>query len=76
MRKKLLGIILLATLAACESERPEGKCIGLNGKPKPGVEYEYSTGNIIVGVVFMEMIAPPIIVLLDELKCPVSANAS
>lgn len=59
-------------LAACESQRPEGRCIGLNDDPGKGVRYEYSVRNIILGIGFVEMIAPPVIVVLKELKCPIS----
>lgn len=74
MKRTLLLLPILAILTACESSRHGVKCIGLNGTPKPGIEYEYSANNIIVGIVFVEMIAPPVIVVLDELRCPVSTT--
>jgi len=74
--RRILLVALLAALAGCESERtmPNGKtekCVGLNGGEKPNVKYEYSARNIIIGIAGAEVIAPPVVVLLNELKCPV-----
>ena len=77
--RKILPLLLVASLtllAGCESERtmPEGKveqCNGLNDTPKPNIQYKYSARNLIVGVFSFEMVAPPIIVALNELQCPV-----
>lgn len=86
---KRLALLLAATLAisACESSRtiatkanPAGeeiRCVGVTGKGKrAGIEYDYSTRNIIVGVVFFEIIAPPLIVLLKEFECPVADTST
>lgn len=82
--KRLLLVPLALLLAACESSNtiptrkiPAGQevsCVGLAndaGDRVPGVKYEVSTRNIVVGILFAEMIAPPAFVLLEELKCPV-----
>lgn len=58
---------------ACESHRSAGPCIGLNNDPTPGITYEYSVRNIIIGIAGIEMIAPPVIVVLKELRCPVAS---
>lgn len=73
--KYLRLLPLLCLVTACESQRHGIRCIGLNGKERPGVEYEYSASNIVIGIVTIEMIAPPVIVVLNELKCPVETNA-
>jgi hypothetical protein len=65
-----IGLVLF--LAACQSRTDIGKCVGVNDKQDPAFVYRVSTRNIIVGVIFFEMIAPPIVVALDELYCPVS----
>jgi predicted Na+-dependent transporter len=67
--RKLVCLLLLA-FAGCTASTPHGKCIGLNQKESAALEYEYSAKNIILGVVFAELIIPPVIVVLDELKCP------
>lgn len=68
---KYLIIVGLLILSSCTSKNQYGDCIGLNQKENPKLKYQYSAGNIAVAVVFAEMVAPPIIVLLNELKCPV-----
>lgn len=72
MRYLPICILLCLALAGCESHRAAGCCIGLNGDSVPGVKYEYSARNIIIGVAGIELIVPPVIVVLKELKCPVS----
>lgn len=74
----LLSLLATLTLTACESERTiDGKtvsCAGLNQEPTPGYQYKLSARNIIVGVLFAQLIAPPVIVALEEYKCPVAAK--
>lgn len=55
----------------CESSTQYGSCVGLNDAKDPTLVYKYSTRNIILGVVFFQLVAPPIIVGLNELECPV-----
>lgn len=72
---KRLGLILTLLLTACESSRTingkEVACYGLNGDPQPGYNYKYSTRNIVVSALTFQLLVPPIIVGLEELKCPV-----
>jgi len=71
----LIKIILVLTfLAGCRTEVNKVPCVGLNGKKVPGVEYEYSAQNIIAGIIFIELIIPPVIVVLEGLECPVEAK--
>lgn len=67
------ALVLPLLLAGCVSETPLGKCVGLNGGERLDRRYEYSARNVVLGVVFAEVIAPPVIVALNELKCPVEA---
>ena len=69
--KYLLAILLATSLVGCTSKTDLGPCIGINDKPDPNLEYKYSGWNIAMGIIFFEMIAPPIIVALDEVQCPV-----
>jgi hypothetical protein len=61
-------------LVGCTSRTPHGDCIGLNGEEKPGLRYEYSAWNIAMGILFVELIFPPIDVALNKFKCPVAAR--
>lgn len=73
---KWLMLPMLLAATACESERPLGKCVGLNGHEDTTLVYEYSATNIVIGVAFFEMVAPPILVALNELKCPIAKSDS
>lgn len=68
MREALL--LLAIGLSGCESETKYGKCIGLDGDESPGLHYHPSTRNIIIGVLFFELIVPPIAVVVEEFQCP------
>lgn len=71
MNKVIFAVSALLLLSGCASSTPYGQCVGINGKEDPKLEYAYSAGNIGVGLIFFELVAPPIYVVLDELKCPV-----
>lgn len=62
--------ILALFLLGCETSRPEGRCIGAFEEKEPGMKYEYSTQNIVVGAILVETIIVPAIVVLKEIQCP------
>ena len=64
-------LFILMLLASCTSRNSIGECIGINDKEDPTLEYKYSTRNIIVGLVFVELIIPPVMVALEQIKCPI-----
>lgn len=66
----------LVLLAGCESERPLGKCIGLNDTPRPELRYEYSTTNIVMAFIFSETVVVPVIVVFNELECPAERRSA
>lgn len=71
---KLYFIAILAMiLTGCSSSNQYRKCVGLNGHEDPKLAYEYSARNIAVGILFVGLVAPPVFVLLDELKCPIGS---
>ena len=69
--KKLVLVGCLLALAGCESRTDYGECVGLGEKQNQSLEYKLSPRNLVIGVVFVEMVIPPIIVVTDELYCPV-----
>ncbi len=69
---KTLIVILALSLVGCTTKTEHGSCIGLNGKEDPTLNYNYSGWNIGMAILFSEMIVPPVIVVLDQLKCPTS----
>jgi hypothetical protein len=69
MKYALILAVLL--LAGCSSSTPYGQCVGLGDEKDPKLVYKPSVRNLIVGAVFVELIAPPIIVAVDEFYCPI-----
>lgn len=68
---RYLAPLLCVALIACEEQRPLGKCVGLNGVKVPELRYEYSTKNIVVGLLLSETIIVPVVVAFNQLQCPV-----
>lgn len=68
---KYLMLLCLVGLMGCTSKTEFGPCVGLADDKDPKLTYKVSTGNLVVAVVFSEMIVPPIVVALNELYCPV-----
>lgn len=77
MRKLRSAILLLVMssllMTGCTNRTHYGECIGINDPQVPGVTYKVSTRNVILGIVFIETIVVPVIVVLDDFKCPIAA---
>jgi hypothetical protein len=71
IRIVLLVVGLLVILTGCTSKTEFGDCIGLADDKEPDLIYKVSAWNVFVAVVGIEMIAPPILVAVDETFCPV-----
>lgn len=71
MKRLICSIALLACLAGCESRTDYGPCVGIADKQNPKLHYKLSVTNVAVGVIFFEMVVPPIQVLANETFCPV-----
>ncbi len=69
--KSLFIVAVLIVLAGCTSSNEFGKCIGIGDERKPNLEYKISGWNVAMGIIFFEVIIPPILVLTDETFCPV-----
>ena len=64
-------------LAGCTSSTKYGPCVGIGERQNPKFYYKLSGWNIAIGLIFIEVIVPPIIVATDETFCPVGlANES
>ena len=66
--------MLLVVLVGCTSGNRAGRCIGAFDTPKAGVEYETSGWNIAMGIIFVELVIPPVLVIANETRCPVEAK--
>lgn len=69
--KKLALILSLVLLSACTSKTDFGPCIGVTDDKNPKLDYKVSTWNVIVGVTFFELVAPPLVILFTEIQCPI-----
>jgi len=71
IRAGFLGLILLANTAGCRSRTDYGECVGINDADRrPTLHYRLSTRNLVLGIIFVETIFAPLIVLLSEMYCP------
>lgn len=69
--KRLIVIALLPLFVSCTSETQYGKCIGIFDDKDPTKIYRPNTKNVIIGVIFFELVIPPIVVALDQALCPI-----
>ena len=70
--KTILALLMVAMLAGCTTETEFGKCIGLGEDKNPALVYKVSGWNVFLGIIGIELIYPPIAVLVDSLFCPVA----
>ena len=75
--KSMLALTLAACAAGCnESKVVDGKevqCVGLDSaNENTKYAYRLDTWNVVLAVVFSETIVVPVIVVLDDLYCPVA----
>lgn len=71
---KLSTFIVLAIavlLSGCTEKTEFGPCIGAFDDKDPKLTYKLSGWNLALGIIFFEVIAPPVIVIADETFCPV-----
>ncbi len=65
----ILGGVLC--LAGCTSSTKYGPCIGALTERKPNLIYEVDVVNVATAFVFSETIFVPLIVFLDQTRCPI-----
>ncbi len=71
MRKIIGAALLLLSFTACASRTEYGSCVGINDKKNPKLEYKCSERNLILSILFAETFVVPVVVVFDELECPV-----
>jgi hypothetical protein len=69
--KKIIALMLATMLVGCASHTEYGPCVGIGEDKNPNLVYKISTQNLIVAIFFFQLIAPPVIVAVDEFYCPV-----
>lgn len=72
MKKYWVGMFLALFLMGCTEATPYGPCRGITEDGDPHLKYEVSPGNVLAGFVFWETGIVPVVVALQEFKCPVA----
>jgi len=68
---KVFLICLLVLMTGCVERTNFGECVGAFDEKDPKKVYKVSTNNVIVGLIFAELIAPPVLVIFNQFHCPV-----
>jgi hypothetical protein len=71
---KAIIVMLLILLSACTTQTEYGKCVGINDAQKPNLVYKASGWNIAMSIIFFETVFVPIVVVMDDLYCPVDTK--
>lgn len=73
MKKLLIGIAIASALllTGCTTETPYGNCIGIDDNKDPALIYKIDEWNVFLGIIFSESLIVPIIVIVDDLYCPI-----
>lgn len=75
--KRIPAFILVAVLlCGCTTRTEHGPCVGAFDEKDPAYVYKLSGWNIAMGFLFFELIAPPIVVAVDETFCPIERKDS
>ncbi len=68
---KTLALLLVLGLAGCTSSTRYGDCIGAFDEGDPNLRYSTSGWNVALGIIFIETIVVPAVVIANEARCPV-----
>ena len=72
MSKLLLSVLIVIFFSGCTSKTEFGDCVGIGDDKDPALVYKLNATNLVLAIVGWELIAPPIIVAVDETFCPVA----
>jgi len=69
--KRLIPLLLSVLMASsCVFNNEHGECVGFDDEQDPALEYNLSTRNFVLGIVFIQTLAVPIVVGLEAAYCP------
>ncbi len=68
---RAMALSLCILISGCTTNTPFGPCIGAFDDRDPHLIYKPSGWNIALGIVFIETVFVPVIVLIDETQCPI-----
>ena len=72
--KKIIALMLVVLLTGCTSNTEFGLCVGIGEDKNPNLVYKVSAWNVALGILFFELILPPVFVAADEFYCPVGVK--
>lgn len=72
--KTLIIVSAVAVLAGCTSHTSYGDCVGAFDEKDPKLTYHLSAWNLFLGILFFELIVPPVIIVADETSCPTGSK--
>lgn len=65
---------MVALLAGCTTRTQYGECVGIGDDKNPTLHYKADVWNVFLGIVFVETVIVPLVVVFDELECPVGVK--
>lgn len=79
MKRLLLSAVVAASLClgcttSVQIRDEEVRCIGLIEEGDPAYKWRVSGWNVAVGIAFVAMILPPVLVVTDYGRCPTGVN--
>ena len=74
MKKILMIACMVALLAGCTTRTQYGECVGIGDDKNPTLHYKADVWNVFLGIVFVETVIVPLVVVFDELECPVGVK--
>ena len=75
MKKMILSTLAALSLAGCTTQTEYGPCVGISDEKNPNLVYKIDVTNAVLGIVFIETIIVPIVILADETFCPIAYKA-
>ena len=71
MKKLILILTAAAFLSGCTGSTPHGPCVGAFEDRNPKKVYKLSIWNTFLGIVFIETLIVPIVVVSNQVICPI-----
>jgi hypothetical protein len=69
--KWLILLSLTVLLSGCQTRTKYGDCVGVSEHQSSKLQYKLSVRNTVVGIIFVETVFVPVVVLVNKTYCPV-----
>jgi hypothetical protein len=70
----LIAVGSVVVFTGCVSSTKYGQCVGISDDKDPALQYKLSVRNAVIGVFLAETIIVPVVVLVNEIQCPVGVK--